>query len=369
MGGHTVTLDADAATIDPPGAHREKPDLARLAWDPVDLERVLSGGRVTPEPTLLARVDGVRLLYPGRVHLMMGEPESFKTWLALFAVKQELARGHHVVFLDYEDVAEMAVERLLSMGATPAQILAHFTYYESPPRLDELGEDLVRARLDDRGPPALVILDGVTEVMGSLGLSPEKDVEVTRFYNGVPRWFARTGAAVALLDHVVKNETARGRWATGSQHKLSGLTGAAFSLEVVNAFGRERTGLAKVTISKDRPGHLRRHAGSGGAIAMFELESHPDGTVTAGLEVPMPASGPGQPFRPTSIMERISVALEAATGPLNTNMVRKVVKARNETLSAALDLLVTDGYISAQDGPRNSTVYHSLRPFRADEES
>jgi hypothetical protein len=41
----------------------------------------------------------------------------------------------------------------------------------------------------------------------------------------LPRWAARLGAAVLVLDHVVKNVETRGRWATGSQHKLAGLDG------------------------------------------------------------------------------------------------------------------------------------------------
>jgi len=340
-----------------------------LAWDPVDLEPILNGERVTPAPSVLARSDGVKLFYAGRVNLVMGEPEAGKTWLADFAAYQEIAQGRHVAFLDYEDTAEMAVERLLALGAHPEQILRHFTYYESPPQLDELGQELIGARCAERGQLALAILDGVTEAMASLGLSPEKGVEVAQFYGGLPRWLASTGAAVALLDHVVKNETARGRWATGSQHKLSGLTGAAFGMECIKPFGRERTGLAKVTISKDRPGYLRRHEGSGRAVAMFELESWPDDKATARLDVPMPAGEPGEPFRPTVVMERISEALEQTAGPMNTNMVRKTVKGKNETLAAALDLLVQDEYISANDGPRGATVYTSLRPFKATEES
>lgn len=349
--------------------HQSPPDAVPLAWDAVDLEPVLDGERVTPAPSVLARTDGVKLFYPGRVNLVMGETESAKTWLVLLAAVQEMAQGNHVIFLDYEDVAETAVERLQTLGADRESILALFSYYESPPLLDEFGKELVRSRCSVRGQPTLGIVDGVTEAMGSLGLDPEKGVQVAQFYGGLPRWFANTGAAVVLLDHVVKNETARGRWATGSQHKISGLDGAAYGMEVVKSFGRERTGLAKVVISKDRCGHVRQHEGSGRTIAMFELMSWPDDKASARLKVPMPAGDPDAPFRPTIIMERISEALESATGPLNTRGVRAAVKGKNETLSLALDILVEEGYVLPEDGPRHATVYSSLRAFRDVQES
>jgi len=44
---------------------------------------------------------------------------------------------------------------------------------------------------------------------------------------------ADTGAGVLMLDHVVKSEESRGRYAIGGQHKLAGLTG--WDLETIRA--------------------------------------------------------------------------------------------------------------------------------------
>ena len=96
------------------------------------------------------------------------------------------------------------------------------SYHESPPPVSELSQELIRARCAEHGEPTLVILDGVTEAMSALGLDPERGTDVANFYGAMPLWFAGTGAAVVMLDHVVKNTTTRGRWATGSQHKISG---------------------------------------------------------------------------------------------------------------------------------------------------
>ena len=64
-----------------------------------------------------------------------------------------------------------------------------------------------------------------------------------------------------------------------------------------------------VTVAKDRCGHVRQHEGAKHAVALFELESWPDGKVSARLEVP-DARDPGEPFTPTVVMERVNKTLE-----------------------------------------------------------
>ena len=348
-------------------SHSAKPAAeARLVWDPIDLRAVLNGGRITPAPTVLARSDGVHLFYPGRVNMVMGEPESGKTWVADYAAAQELKAGHHVVFFDFEDVAETSVERLLALGAKPEEILARFSYYDTPPRFDELGRDVLQGYFAERGAPSLFVLDGVTEAMGMLGLDPYKGLDVTQFYGAAPRWFAKLGAAAVLLDHVVKDKEGRGRWAIGSERKLSGLDGAAYSVDLLRPFGRERTGQAKLTLAKDRCGHVRQHEGAGRAIAILELEAWPDGKISARLEAPEPSSDRDRPFRPTVIMERVSKTLEGAPAPLSARAVRGQTTGKVETVAIALELLVAEGYVAAEAAGRGAVMHRSLRPFRAD---
>jgi hypothetical protein len=367
----TDALEETRAALRTPAAAGQIAPLLtglRLAWDPVDLAPVLAGQRVTPPPTVLERSDGVRLFYPGRLNLELGETESLKTWLALLAAAQELTAGNHVVFLDYEDVAETAVERLLALGVAPADILARFSYFESPPpRVDELAEELLRPVLSERGRPALVVLDGVTEAMGSAGLDPNKGPDVVQFYAGAPRWFAKAGAAVTLLDHVTKDREGRGRWAIGSERKLSGLDGAAYGLEVLRPFGRGRTGQVKVTVSKDRPGYVRQHESPNRAIALFELQSWPDGNITARL-TPPEAADRDKPFRPTVLMERVSKTLEAAAAPLSLRAVRGQTTGKAEMVAVALELLVAEGYVKTEPGERGSSLHRSVIPFRSGEE-
>jgi hypothetical protein len=362
----SASLKARTALAATNGAAPKTPAEAagmRLAWQPVDLAPVLAGERVTLGPTVLGRKDGVHLFYPGRLNLVMGETESLKTWLGDFAASQELEAGRHVVFIDYEDTVESAVERLVALGTKPQDILAHFSYFDSPPHFDELAEDLLRSLFAERGAPSFVLFDGVTEAMSGQGLDPNKGPDVVSFYAGGPRWFAKAGAAVTLLDHVTKATEGRGRWAIGSERKLSGLDGAAYAVEVLQPFGRERTGKAKLTVSKDRPGHVRQHEGSGRTIALLELESWPDGKVTARL-IPPEATDRDKPFRPTVLMERVSKTLEAAAAPLSARAVRGQTTGRAEMVAVALELLVAEGFVATDPGSRGTVLHRSVTPFR-----
>ena len=49
--------------------------------------------------------------------------------------------------------------------------------------------------------------------------------DVARFHADMPRRWEKTGAAIVLIDHVVKAKDQRGSYAIGSQHKRAGVNG------------------------------------------------------------------------------------------------------------------------------------------------
>lgn len=332
------------------------------SWEAIDLTPVLNGERVTPAPAVFARCDDVKLLYPGRLNLFIGETESCKSWGAALAVAQELALGHHVVYVDFEDTPESAVERLRSLGSAPDQIASFLTYIQPDGAFDDLAKIMVEEVLATRGPPSLAVIDGVTEAMSQVGLDPNDGPSVAAFYASFPRWLARTGAAVVLVDHVTKSAEGRGRWAIGSERKLSGLDGAAYLFDTIVPFGRGRTGKVKITVSKDRCGHVRQHEGVGRTIALLELKSWPDGGITATMEVPEAADVTGS-FRPTYLMEKLSTAIIENPG-LTTRALRSAVSGKNDAKDLALELLVNEGFVDVEPGPRGARRHVSRTPFR-----
>jgi hypothetical protein len=337
-------------------------DVSISSWQPVDLAPILRGESVTPQPSAFARDDGVMMLYPGRINLFMGETESCKSWAATFAAKQSLEAGAHVVYVDFEDTPEQTVERLRAVGATAEQITAGLTYVQPDSLFDDLARIVLEDEITAKGAPALAVVDGVTEAMALAGLSPDNGSDVAAFYASFPHWLARAGAAVVVVDHVTKNTDTRGRWAIGSERKISGLTGAGYAFDTIAPFGRGRTGKVKVTVSKDRCGYVRQHEGTGRVIAMLELRSWPDGGVTVSVGVPEAATE--GPARPTHIMATLSGLIASKPG-ISTNQLRASVKCKVMTTTLALELLEAERYIRVEPGANRSKLHHPLRPFLA----
>ena len=86
----------------------------------------MNGNITQPQPTLgITRSDGLRLIYPGREHAILGETESGKTWLALGCVAAELCAGGYVVYIHYEEGDPgSTIERLRLLDVDPAMTTA-----------------------------------------------------------------------------------------------------------------------------------------------------------------------------------------------------------------------------------------------------
>jgi hypothetical protein len=264
------------------------------SWVPVDLVGALDATDVEP-PRFLKRSDGLCLLYPGRVHAFQGESESLKSWAAVLACRQVFEAGGNVLYVDFEDDARGVVSRLLALGVGREQILEHFIYIrpDEPLRTRHEegtagGEDLKRV-LDARS-FALAVVDGVTEAMTTEGLDLISNTDVATWMRRLPRRLARTGAAVAVIDHLPKDRTNQGRYSLGAQHKLAGLDGAAYKFTLLKyfarAFGSESIeGRAAITVEKDRPGYVRGHCGED-RVGTLSLMAYPDGGVTGSIDPP-----------------------------------------------------------------------------------
>jgi hypothetical protein len=337
---------------------------AASSWASQDLTDALDGIEEEP-PTLMPRSDGPCLLYAGSVHTISGEPTAGKTWLTLHAAVNELAAGHHVALIDFEDRASRVVARLLRLGATPTQIAAQFRYLRPDTALDTTGRAALTRAVDGT---TLVIVDGVTEAMALHGLDLSSNPDVATFYALLPRWIADHGTTVVLIDHVVKDGEKQSRWGIGGQHKLAGIDGAAYTVKNVEPMGRGKRGTSRVFIAKDRHGHVEEHA-LGRCAAEFHLDSTDPNVSIAGLDPPeaMPTTEGGD-MRPTFLMERVSRYLELNPDSSGAAVDRaKLGKATY--VRQALAALVAEGYVEATPLLRGGFSHVSTRAFRRDGES
>jgi hypothetical protein len=337
------------------------------SWRPKNIADILNGTYQPPQPEVGHRDDGVGLFYPGRMHSVVGESEGGKTWFALLAAAQELHNGNAVVFIDFEDDAPGVISRLLTLGATHQELSEQFAYVRPE---EPLNVALNRAELGQAlGDlcPTLVPIDGVTEGMAMHGLELKDNTDVAKFGRMLMRPIAEMGSAVVTLDHVTKDREGRGRYAIGGAHKLNGLNGAMYTVENRTPFGVGVTGKSTIRIAKDRPGQLRRHGvpHTSGMhwFADFELKSHDETFVEASLYPPIEQTGP---FRPTGLMKKVSDALARATEPLSVRGVLDRVSGNQQAVRQALAVLVDEGNVAQEAGPRGSHLHRLVKPFSED---
>ncbi|MCJ1707423.1 AAA family ATPase [Microbacterium sp. VKM Ac-2923] len=347
------------------------PEPERGGWTPLDLAPVLTGEYVAPEATVMRRADGVGLLYREAVNGCHGEPGGGKSWFALSATSSVLAGGGHVLYLDFEDHAPRVVNRLRLLGTSDDALSTRLHY--ANPEGDPLDTAKpyaaqVAALLDAEPAYDLVVFDGITEALALSGMGSNSGDEWTTWAR-LPKAFARTGAAVLTVDHVVKDAQNRGRFATGSGQKLATITGASYSLEVKEPLAPNRHGYLAVKIAKDRHGYVQansEHGGKGLALAgefhLYRADALSD-RLTAEIRQPEAAEHVARAAQQISAdRERIAYALQEAGGSLPSMSKLweslEVQKNGTDELRTALDALISDGFVVVEDGARNSKSLH-----------
>ena len=333
---------------------------ASTTWAAIDLAPILAGEHTEAAPTLLARTDGHCLIYERRVHAVQGEPESLKGWLAIEACAQLLALSKPALYADFEDSAASIVGRLRATGISREAITAGLIYVRPDEPLADAAVQDLQAALDRQ--PALAVIDGLTEAFARQGLNPLDNADVAAWLDVFPRRLIAAGAAVLMLDHVVKDREQRGRYALGAQHKLAGVD-VAYSMRIIEPFAPGREGLVAIKVEKDRPGRVREFAPEGQA-ALLRATSQPDRGVVISLEPPDPKTAT---FRPTVLMERISAAVESDPG-MSKRAIREAVRGKTGAVDLALELLIAEGYIDAKrDGQAHR--HYPLKPYHEDDDA
>lgn len=348
---------------------------SRRSWRAQDLSEFVHGTYKPVLPTVGARTDGVGVLYPGRMNTVAAESEAGKTWFALILVLQELNRGNHVVYMDFEDEASGVVGRLLKMGGGINDILERFHYIRPEEALSTV--DLLDLREVLTLTPALAVVDGVTEGMSLHGLNINDNKDVAVFGRRVLRPLQDSGSAVVTLDHVVKSADNRGRYAIGGVHKLNGLNGVMYLMENVTPFGIGVKGVSRVRIAKDRPGQLRKeslpHKSGLYWFADLVVDATEADLIEAVLYPPIqsddvPAEESAEEAQKAKaeadIKERaeaVLAVLAKSAEPLSKTSIEELVEGRASVTRRALTRLVHEGRVEVTTGPRNAVLHRVAR--------
>jgi predicted ATP-dependent serine protease len=110
-------------------------------------------------------IDGNGPFMSGTVGLLVGPPESGKSWVTIETVRQVISAGRVAVVLDWEGPAWRLANRLKELGCPPEQATALVRHCN--PGSESLGVVLDEVRRED---PALVVIDSAAKFYASHGL-------------------------------------------------------------------------------------------------------------------------------------------------------------------------------------------------------
>lgn len=343
-----------AAALERLDSVRDASDPAMVSsWMPVDIGAVLEG-ELGPSPVYGARTDGNCLFYAGRIHAILGPSEGGKTWAALAVVAERLVLGETVLYVDFEDSAAGIAGRLVDMGM-PSKVLETSLIYVRP---DDPYDSKVASGLRSliaKRIPTVAVLDGITEAMNLAKLKILDNDDVATFYGSLPRMLARTGIAVVMIDHVPKNRDATVPGGIGAQHKRAGIDGASYLVETTEVFGRGRRGTARITVDKDKGGHVRGFAADGRRVATLVVDS-----TRSPLAVSLLSTREGPDHASAVMMEQVCRAvgeLNDTGQPTTIGRLRKIIASGPGPIQVALATLVDKGHLRAAPAQRGAMHY------------
>jgi hypothetical protein len=310
-----------------------------MNWEPINLVTVEQ--RPSVRPTL----GSLRFIYPGRRHVFSGPPESLKTLVAQIETLEVIRAGGRVVLVDLETGPWDTRDRLRDLGATDDELAAVLYIEPDTPPTEETIAVLVALA------PDLVVIDAAAGAYDLAGLDDNKRADVERFASLYVRGFWKAGIATILLDHVVKSTESRGRYAIGSERKLGGCD-VHLGFETVKPLHRGSTGLVRVTVHKDRFGHLPRPT-----WGCFASSPTPRRTRSAGPSTTTPAKptthgGPPSSWRKSACSSRTTPA--TAQSPEARSKKRTSARASSGSASH-----------STHSSPKDSSKRHPGHATRA----
>jgi hypothetical protein len=288
---------------------------------------------------------GVPFAYAGAAALVVGPTGGGRSSLVQAALYDAARAGLRCAYLGSEITAEEFNARAAGIATARGDGLDDELRQElGAVRYLDLFETIAKAWSEPEvwiaGASAYAVLaiDPVSAVASALSLDFDKsNDDWVRFFDRLIQPVTAAGVTTLLIDNVGHAEEAKRR-AKGASAK-SDRADLTFSC----------------ALSAEPPGLLLRahkvrsiRAGFGrGDEWLFAQD-------TQRIEQRDTASGAGE-FRPTRLMQRTSEVIEQAPG-LSRNAIRAAVKGRSEHVSLALQLLISESYVSKQ--------HTSIKPYR-----
>lgn len=333
-----------AAGLNEPDPAQHTNGTKQFAW--IDLTHPEYA--VPPQPPTIKGI-----LYAGRRHVISGPPESTKTLIAYMLLLEALRAGEGVAILDFEMGPHAAATLLRELGATDDELQQiQYTEPEGPPG----DHDIARLTGLVCG---YVLIDAAAGAYDVTGLDDNARKDAEQFAAKWIRPLWQSGVATIVIDHVTKDTTTRGKFVIGSERKI-GQADVHLSLESLKPLTRGGTGMVKINVMRDRPGHLPRPT-----VYTVELDSDDTHHITWELRTPEPVEHtPAGSFQPTIYMDKVSRHMQ--TYPelsFSKNELCKEVGGRAELVRLAVDELHRLEHVAVAEKRGGHPTFTLLRPF------
>ena len=334
-------------TLTTPQPKDQDPDPTTWA----DLTWILTGERRDPPPpTHLTTHNGNKLFYTGRINGLFGDPETAKSWIAMSAITEALNNGEKAAYLDADhNGANEIATRLISLGAHPNHVANPNTFRIYEPDNGHALLDFVNQMLEWE--PNIAAIDSLGEIIPMLGLKSSDNDDLTHAIRRILKPLAHTaGTCVITIDHLPKSQEARtSGYAIGGIAKKRAIDGSYFLCEATHPPAPGKEGKIRLTVEKDRHGHVREKA-VGRIAGIYVLDSRQADTINWHIE--LPAVGADGKWQPTSAMEAVSRHLlnqPGRTAPSQNSIVKAVTDSEGfgaSTVERAIAALNEAGCLS-----------------------
>lgn len=288
------------------------------------------------------------LIYENKVHWLAGHPDHGKTIVALWAAKQHMDAGGHVVWLDWEAGEAGTVEKAAAVGITAEQLDTQFHLVGFPDlQADEVGFAKIDSALKE-WPSALIVFDSASKALSQAGFSENDTAEATKWTTRLILPAREAGATVIVIDHVIKGATKATPYARGAGSKLAD-TDVMWYVERIKPFDRATVGKLELTRSKDRIGCLPE------AVA-FEIGDGQGGLPLKVVEVDDEGN---RSLRAAGIRGRVLSALEEHSSPekkLSGRQVVALTTGKEKEIRDALRELAADPSAPVAGKPDGQSV-------------
>lgn len=319
-----------------------------------NLDAIWDGTYKRLRPTVGILEDGKALFYRGCVNGIHGISGGGKSWIAARLVLECIEKEEHVVYVDLEDSAETLLQRLADMGADPEQV-RQFLHYVAPEVSFKEAQVMFLERMLDIK-PTLIIIDSTGESLGLEGVDPNADQEVAAWTHQFPRRLARQPykPCILLIDHVPK-AMEEALMPIGSQRKQAALTGAAYSVRVVEGsrFSRDRSGYVRLVCGKDRHGwHVTGDDAAAFHVSPLRATMDDDGEFVLDSTIICTFTPPK--VNDDDTLKKAILEYVRVNQPVSKTKVKNSVEGRATRILELVADLVEEGRLKVEEGARKA---------------